>query len=152
MTHPVRHGRAGLSAALHELDDLRTRMDQLMHAVFPVGGYPEFGAGEPWAPPADVVDTEDAYLVELELPGVDKDRITVEVAEGELDVHGETEEKEHTGVVRRHTRRTGRFDYRTTLPPDSDTEHVSADLTSGVLTVRVPKAGTGKAHRVEITG
>ncbi|WP_407109674.1 Hsp20/alpha crystallin family protein [Streptomyces sp. DSM 116494] len=152
MTHPVRHGRGGLSAALHELDDLRTRMDQLMHAVFPIGGYPESGTGEPWAPLADIMDTEDAYLVELELPGVNKDQITVEVAEGELDIHGEIKEKEHTGVVRRHTRRTGQFDYRTTLPPNSDTEHVSADLTSGVLTVRVPKTETGKGHRIEITG
>ncbi|CAM5664169.1 hypothetical protein STENM223S_03499 [Streptomyces tendae] len=83
MTHPVRHGRGGLSATLHELDDLRTRMDQLMRAVFPIGGYPESGTGEPWAPLADIVDTEDAYLVELELPGVDKDQITVEVAEGD---------------------------------------------------------------------
>ncbi|KOT42660.1 heat-shock protein Hsp20 [Streptomyces caelestis] len=152
MTHPVRHSRSGLPAALHELDDLRTRMDQLMHAVFPIGGPLEFGAGEPWAPLADVVDAEDAYLVELDLPGVDKDQVTVEVAEGELGIHGEIEEKEHAGVVRRHSRRTGRFDYRTTLPPNSDTEHVSADLTSGVLTVRVPKTETGKAHRVEITG
>ncbi|OSP33703.1 MULTISPECIES: Hsp20/alpha crystallin family protein [unclassified Streptomyces] len=152
MTHPVRHGRGGLSATLHELDDLRARMDQLMHAVFPIGGYPESGTGEPWAPLADIVDTEDAYLVELELPGVDKDQITVEVAEGELDIHGEIKEKEHTGVVRRHARRMGRFDYRTTLPPNSDTEHVSADLTSGVLTVRVPKTETGRGHRIEITG
>ncbi|MGW1952924.1 Hsp20/alpha crystallin family protein [Streptomyces sp. NPDC001920] len=152
MTHPVRPSRGGLSAALHELDDLRARMDQLMHAVFPVGGYPEFGTAEPWAPPADVVDTEDAYLVELELPGVGKDQITVEVAAGELDIHGEIKEKEQTGVVRRHTRRMGQFDYRTTLPPNADTEHISADLTSGVLRVRVPKTETGKARRIEITG
>ncbi|MET9368831.1 Hsp20/alpha crystallin family protein [Streptomyces griseoflavus] len=158
MTHPVRPGRGGLSAALRELDDLHSRMDQLMRAVFPVGGYPEFGTGtgtgpgEPWAPPADVVDTEDAYLVELELPGVAKEDISVEVADGELGIHGDIKEKEHTGVVRRHSRRTGRFDYRTTLPPNADTERVSADLTNGVLTVRVPRTDTGKAHRVEITG
>ncbi|MET8572896.1 Hsp20/alpha crystallin family protein [Streptomyces sp. NPDC004783] len=127
-------------------------MDQLMHAVFPAGGYPEFGPGEPWAPLADVVDAEDAYLVELELPGVDKDQITVEVAEGELDIHGEIKEKERNGVVRRHTRRMGQFDYRTTLPSNCDTEHISADLTNGVLTVRVPKTETGKEHRIEITG
>ncbi|MEU3253738.1 Hsp20/alpha crystallin family protein [Streptomyces sp. NPDC006997] len=152
MTHPVRHGRHGLPAAWLELDDLRARMDQLMHTVFPGGGYPEFGAAEPWAPLADVVDTEDAYLVELELPGVAKDQITVEVGEGELDIHGEIREKEHTGVVRKQTRRIGQFDYRTTLPPNSDTEHISADLADGVLTVRVPKTERGKAHRVEITG
>ncbi|MFF5313311.1 Hsp20/alpha crystallin family protein [Streptomyces massasporeus] len=152
MTHPARHGRSGLPAALRELDDLRARVDQLMHAAFPGGGTSEFGAAEPWAPLADIEDTEDAYLVELELPGVEKEQITVEVDEGELDIHGDIKEKEHTGVVRRHTRRIGQFDYRTTLPPNSDTEHISADLTNGILTVRVPKTEQGKAHRIEITG
>jgi HSP20 family protein len=129
-------------------------MDQLMHATFPFPGvgFPEFGAAEAWAPLADVEDTDDAYLVELELPGVDKDQITVEVADGELDVHGEIKEKERAGVVRRHTRHIGQFDYRTSLPPNSDTEHISADLTNGVLTVRVPKAERAKPHRIEITG
>ncbi|CAM5446306.1 putative Small heat shock protein C4 [Streptomyces afghaniensis 772] len=60
--------------------------------------------------------------------------------------------KEHAGAVRRHTRRIGQFDYRTTLPPNSDTEHISADLTNGILTVRVLKTEQGKAHRIEITG
>ncbi|SES04730.1 HSP20 family protein [Streptomyces qinglanensis] len=62
------------------------------------------------------------------------------------------QEKERTGTVRRHTRRIGRFDSRTTLPPDSDAEHISAELTDGVLTVNVPKAGKEQAQRIEITG
>ncbi|MET7687737.1 Hsp20/alpha crystallin family protein [Streptomyces sp. NPDC005483] len=87
--------------------------------------------------------------MELELPGVAKDQITVEVAEGELDIHSEIREKEHTGTVRRQTPRIGQFDYRTILPPNSDTEHISADLNNGVLTVKVPKTEKGKAsaHR-----
>ncbi|WP_399029613.1 Hsp20/alpha crystallin family protein [Streptomyces sp. 15-116A] len=115
-------------------------------------GFPEQGAAEAWVPLADVEDTEDAYLVELELPGVDKDQITVEVGEGELDVHGEIKEKERTGVVRRHTRHVGEFGYRTSLPPNSDTEHISADLTNGILTVRIPKAEKARPQRIEISG
>lgn len=152
MTHPARHSRGGLPAALRELEDLRTRVDQLMHAAFPGAGLPGFGTADPWAPLADIEDTEEAYLVELELPGVAKDQITVEVAEGELDVHGEIREKEHTGRVHRQTRHIGRFDYRMILPPNSDTEHISADLADGVLTVKVPKTESGKPQRVEITG
>jgi HSP20 family protein len=90
--------------------------------------------------------------VELELPGMVKDQITVEVAEGEFDVHGEVKQREHTGAVRRHTRRVGQFDYRTTLPPTSGIEHISADLANGVLTVRDPKTEQGKAQCIEITG
>ncbi|MFB8754576.1 Hsp20/alpha crystallin family protein [Streptomyces nigra] len=153
MTRPVRRGRgADPWDPFREMADLRTRMDQLLHATFPVGGYPEFASAETWAPLADVEDTEDAYLVELELPGVEKEQITVEVTDGELDVHGEIKERERTGVVRRQARHIGQFDYRTTLPPNADTEHVSADLTNGVLTVRVPKTGKGGSQRIEITG
>lgn len=102
MTQPVRRGRSAHPVwdPFREIEDLRTRMDRLMHATFPVAGFPEFDTAEVWAPLADVEDTEDAYLVELELPGVEKDQITVEVGESELDVHGEIKEKERTGVVR----------------------------------------------------
>ncbi|MFF8843381.1 Hsp20/alpha crystallin family protein [Streptomyces sp. NPDC015127] len=156
MTLPAHRSRGGVPVGdlFHELHDLRTRMDQLMHSTFPFPGvdFPEPGATGAWAPLADVEDTEDAYLVELELPGVERDQVTVEVTDGELDVHGEIKEKERTGVVRRHTRRMGQFDYRTSLPPNTDTEHISAELTNGVLTVRVPKTKRAKPHRIEITG
>ncbi|MDX3633429.1 MULTISPECIES: Hsp20/alpha crystallin family protein [Streptomyces] len=152
MTLPVRRSRSAVPAwdPFRELEDLHSRMDRLMQSAFPGAG--EFGTPEAWAPLAEVEDTEDAYLVELELPGVSKDQITVEVANGELDVHGKIKEKERTGVVRRHTRHIGQFDYRTSLPPNSDPEHISADLTDGVLTVRVPKAEKSKPQRIEISG
>ncbi|MEV0696005.1 Hsp20/alpha crystallin family protein, partial [Streptomyces sp. NPDC050388] len=80
MTLPAHRGRGSLSGwdPLRELEDLRTRMEQLMHTPFPGRGFPEAGA-EAWAPLADVEDTQDAYLMELELPGVDKEQISVEV-------------------------------------------------------------------------
>ncbi|MFF1278430.1 Hsp20/alpha crystallin family protein [Streptomyces marokkonensis] len=155
MTLPAHRGRGPVSGwdPFRELQDLRTRMDQLMHSTFPFSGkgYPGAGA-EAWAPLADVEDTEDAYLMELELPGVDKDQVTVEVGDGELDIHGEIKEKERTGVLRRQARHVGQFDYRTSLPPNADTEHITAELTNGVLTVRVPKTHKAEAHRIEITG
>ncbi|KUL22196.1 Hsp20/alpha crystallin family protein [Streptomyces regalis] len=156
MTLPVRRGRGALPMwdPFREIEDLRTRMDQLMRSTFPFpgAGFLEAGKAEMWAPLADVEDTEDAYLVELELPGVEKDQLTVEVAEGELDVHGEIKEKERTGVVRHHARHIGQFDFRTSLPSNCDTEHISADLTNGVLTVRVPKAERARPQRIEISG
>ncbi|MFI2907492.1 Hsp20/alpha crystallin family protein [Streptomyces sp. PDY-4] len=155
MTHPVHRGGGPVSGwdPLRELADLRTRMDQLMHATFPFpgSGFAE-SRGRTWAPPADVEDTGDAYLMELELPGVDKDEITVQVVDGELDVHGEIKEKERTGVLRRQTRHVGQFDFRTSLPPNADTGHITAELTRGVLTLRVPKAEQAQPHRIEISG
>ncbi|WP_328707322.1 Hsp20/alpha crystallin family protein [Streptomyces mexicanus] len=54
-------------------------------------------------------------------------------------------------MLRRSTRRTGRFEYRAALPGDINPENVEATLDSGVLTVKVPKAETTKPHRIEIT-
>ncbi|MEV0696261.1 Hsp20/alpha crystallin family protein, partial [Streptomyces sp. NPDC050388] len=84
MTLPAHRGRGSLPGwdPLRELEDLRTRMEQLMHSTFPFPGrgFPEAAAEEgAWAPLADVEDTQDAYLMELELPGVDKEQISVEV-------------------------------------------------------------------------
>ncbi|WP_326756180.1 Hsp20/alpha crystallin family protein [Streptomyces hirsutus] len=156
MSHPARRSRGPLSGwdAFRELEDLRSRMEYLMHSTFPFPGddFSEAGTAGTWTPPADVEDTGDAHVVELELAGADKDRINVEVSDGELVVHGEIEERERTGVVRRHTRHVGRFHYRTALPTNADTERISAELTNGVLTVRVPRTGKGTQRRIEITG
>lgn len=55
------------------------------------------------------------------------------------------------GVLRRSTRRTGRFDYRVSLPSDADAEHVDASLHDGVLRVRVAKNAEVRPRRIPIT-
>ncbi|MEW2135584.1 Hsp20/alpha crystallin family protein [Streptomyces sp. NPDC005409] len=92
-----------------------------------------------------------AYVLGLELPGLRRDQVTVEVLDAELAVHGETREKERTGVVRRQTRRVGQSDYRMSLPADADADRISADLSHGVLTVRTPRAVSGTSRRIEVT-
>ncbi|WP_430741913.1 Hsp20/alpha crystallin family protein (plasmid) [Streptomyces sp. P13-3-3] len=154
MTQPVRRDRGQISgwAPLREFEELQARMDQLMQTTFPFPARPLSEIGEePWAPLADVEDTEDAYVMELELPGVRKNDVTVEVTDGELDIHGEVKDKERTGVLRRRTRRIGRFGYRTTLPRNADTEKITADLAHGILTVRVPKVSQATPRRIEIS-
>jgi HSP20 family protein len=105
-----------------------------------------------WAPLADVTETDEAYLVEVELPGVRRDDITVDLAGTELSISGEVEEKERQGLFRQRTRRVGQFAYRVTLPRDVDADKIQADLADGVLTVRVPKTEAAKPRRIAING
>ena len=70
---------------------------------------------------------------------------------GDLVISGEITSSERGGVLRRATRRQGRFEYRTMLPADADPDQVSASLADGVLTVRVAKAETARPRRIEIT-
>jgi HSP20 family protein len=67
-----------------------------------------------------------------------------------LTVSGEYKEQEREGTLRHRTRRVGMFTFRVNLG-DVNAEGVTAELTDGVLTVRVPKAEKAKPHRVEIT-
>jgi HSP20 family protein len=156
MTLPVRRQRASRLAELGvpgwardpiaEFDDLFNRMGRLLESA--VGPAAERMA---WAPLADMYETDDGYVVEADLPGVKRDDIDVEINERELVVTGELKEREREGVLRRGTRRTGRFEYRVMLPTDVKTEEISATLTEGVLTLAVPKAEPAKARHIEIT-
>jgi HSP20 family protein len=104
-----------------------------------------------WTPPVDVEETDDAWVFEVELPGAKRDDIQVEVGDAELIISGKVEERERTGVVRRRTRRSGSFDYRTTLPAGVDAGRVEARFENGVLTVRVPRPERAKTRRIKIT-
>jgi HSP20 family protein len=144
------HGRT--VDPLRELAALQHRMSLLMHnmlgAPFSADLLPS--ATGSWTPLADVRETEDGYLVEIDVPGVKRKDLTVEIAGTELRVTGEIVEKEKVGWLRHRTRRVGQFSYHTQLPADIDAEHISADLVDGVLTVRVPKTEAAKPRRITI--
>ncbi|GAA2656119.1 Hsp20/alpha crystallin family protein [Streptomyces vastus] len=133
---------------LAEFDDLFSRFGNLLETTVGGGLAPTAGA---WAPAADVSETDDAYLIEIDLPGVKRDDIDIEMGERELTIRGEFKERERAGVLRRGTRRTGRFEYQAVLPGEINAEGVNASLADGVLTVNVPKAEAAKPRHIEIT-
>lgn len=133
---------------LGEFEDIYERMGQLMTMAFGDSGLPRI-TDVPWSPLADVSETDDAYLVHVELPGVSKDQVDVQLQDRELVISGEISESED-GRRRRGSRRTGRFEYRTNLPGDVKADQVSAKLADGVLTVTVPKSEAAKPRRIEV--
>jgi HSP20 family protein len=132
-----------------ELEEMRDRMDRLFTDVLGSSGSQ---GPVVWAPPVDLEEADDAWVVEADLPGVKKGDVTVELRDGELAIHGEVKERERTGVLRRRTRRTGEFDYRVMLPGDVDDEHIAAELNDGVLNVRIPKPQRAQPRRIEVKG
>jgi HSP20 family protein len=129
-----------------ELQELQEQTAQLLQQVMPSGAAPV----QPWNPDVDIVETEDAWIVEAELPGAQAEDVHVEVHDGELTMHGEIVEKERAGIVRRRTRRVGEFEYRVTLPGQVDSENPQARLHDGILEVRVPKAERAQAREIPI--
>ncbi|MGI5125365.1 Hsp20/alpha crystallin family protein [Pseudonocardia sp. CA-107938] len=133
-----------------EFTELHDQMGRLLEEAFgPIGAGGVFGSG--WLPAADVEETGDAYVVEVELPGVQREDVSVEFGGGELAVTGEVKERERVGFLRKRTRPVGRFDFRVALPAEVQEEQVTASLTDGVLTVRVPKAEHARQRRIPIS-
>ena len=148
-SHALRPSGDGRSFdPVREIERLQQHMNQLVDAV--LGGDPFGGEVGAWTPLADVSETEDAYFVEIELPGANRKDLTVEIAGTQLRVTGEIVAKEKAGWLRHRTRRVGQFAYHTLLPSEVDSDHVSADLANGVLTVRVPKTETAKPRRIPV--
>lgn len=149
MALPVRRGTdVARWDPLRELAELDTRMSQLFESAFTTLTN---RATALWSPAVDVEETDAAYVVEAELPGIKEDDVDVQLANNVLSIHGEVKERERTGVLRRKTRRTGEFDYRMTLPADVDPDKVTATLRDGVLRVEVAKAEAVQPRRIQIT-
>jgi HSP20 family protein len=132
-----------------DLEELQALTQQLMEGFLPAGGERD---GVAWVPPVDIEETEDAWVVEAELPGVDRKDVNVDVDGSELTISGEIKDRERQGILRRRTRRVGRFEYRVTLPGEIDADGVDASLDNGVLKLRVPKPERARPHRIEIKG
>jgi HSP20 family protein len=133
-----------------EFEDIYDRMGQLVNLAF--GDVTPAQIMEmPWVPAADLSETDDSYVVRVELPGVRKDQLDLQLQDRELVITGEvTHEQE--GRRHRSNRPAGRFEYRTMLPGDVKSEAVSAQLADGVLTVTVPKSEAARPRHIEISG
>jgi HSP20 family protein len=152
MALPVRRTETGSRPLqrwepFRELEQLHEQMGRLMETAWsPING----GNGGSWMPLADIEETDDAWIVEAELPSVNRDDVNVELRDDELVITGEIKEKERKGILRRRTRRTGQFEYRVTLPGQPNEEGIEASLQKGVLTVRVPKAQQERPRRIDV--
>jgi HSP20 family protein len=128
-------------------------MGQIINTFFRPFSAPYGDQTPVWVPAADLEETDDAYIVSLELPGVQRDDISIELRDNnEVRISGEVKERERTGTLRRQTRRTGQFEYVMTLPGDVDPEKVDATLHDGVLDIRLGKAAAGQPRQIQIKG
>jgi HSP20 family protein len=120
-----------------EFEDLYQRMSQLLDGAFD-GWQPTIQA---WAPHADLSETDQAYVAEIELPGVARDDTSGEFRDSSSGTHGR---------ALRRGRRSGQFEYRVLLPGHAEADQVTAALADGVLAVTVPNTETDKPHRIPV--
>jgi HSP20 family protein len=137
---------------LSELDAVNARMRRFLDETFGGLGWAAALLAEPagWTPPVNIEEQDDAYVVEAELPGVKREDVNIEVVGNELSITGEIKEQERKGILRKETRRVGRFEYRVTLPEQVDPDGIDAKLNDGVLSVRIPKSQAAQRRRIEV--
>jgi len=104
-----------------------------------------------FVPALDVRETEDGYLVLVDLPGIKSEDVAVELIDQVLTISGSRAPVE-TGEAQRLERPSGSFVRRLTLPKGVDSEKVMAEYKEGVLEVRIPKRAEAKPKRIAISG
>jgi HSP20 family protein len=131
--------------------ELQDRLSQLVTGMF--GDVSIGDSRRPiWSVPADIEETDDAYILDVDVPNVRPEDVDVELNDNELRISGEFRRRERTGIPRRQTRRVGEFEYVIALPGQLDPERVDASLSDGVLTMRVGKASASRARRIQVKG
>jgi len=94
-----------------------------------------------WMPSVDMRETNDAIVVEAELPGIDPRDVQVEYDDDVLTIRGRTEERhEERGMT---SRRSGSFLRRLPIPPGVDINKADGSCKNGMLTIRLPRTHRG---------
>jgi len=101
-----------------------------------------------WTPAADIYETEENYLIAIDLPGVSREALEINVDDNRLVVKGARIVEEST--KQRTERPSGKFLRTFTVPGSVDQAQIGAEYKEGVLQVRLPKRKEQKSKRVQI--
>jgi HSP20 family protein len=135
-----------------EWETLQHEMNRLFERALPTLFGHEMETTEARWPRLDVRETETAYVVETDLPGMTAEAITVEAEGPYVVVKGErrAEHEAGEGEAKRTERAFGTFYRRVALPETAKLEEAEARYVNGVLTVTVPKGEAAKAKAITV--
>lgn len=123
-----------------------TDLDQELERFFDV-----FSKADNFAPAFEILDEDKSYIVGLDVPGLKKDDIDIEVKDNHLIVTGERKSDKHNVNVLRSERRYGRFSRVFGLPQNLDTESIDARYENGVLSIHLPKEEKSQPRKIKIS-
>jgi len=136
----------------HDLTSLQERINRLLEEAFPRAGESEDRGAGIWRPLVDILDTETAIVIEVEVPGIDKDDISIDLKENVLTIKGERKQqadRQDENYYQRE-RRFGWFQRTFTLPGYVQPESIKATFKQGVLKIEIPKPEERKPKQITI--
>jgi HSP20 family protein len=108
-------------------------------------------AGRGWALPLDVFTTDDGFVIEAALPGLDPDAVTVTVLGNQVAISGEFPAAPEGRSYLFRERPVGRFERTVTLPTDLDADKAEAHYAHGLMRLTVPKAESARPRRIALS-
>jgi HSP20 family protein len=96
----------------------------------------------------NVRDDDDAYILSALVPGIKSDELNIQVLEDVVRIEGEYKMDESNYLIRELP--NGSFVRTLRLPAPIDADHVDADITDGVLTLRLPKSESARPKQIKI--
>lgn len=105
-----------------------------------------------FAPACEILEADDHYWMSVDLPGLRKEDIKIEMSDNTLSVSGERkrEHTEKTQKVQRYEKSYGFFKRSFALPTSIQTDQVEARYENGVLELYLPKVQAAKPRQIEI--
>lgn len=139
-----------------DLRNLQREVDRVFDSFFrPKRESDEDSTSAMWSPRVDLAETDDAYHIHVDVPGMRKEDIDISFQNGELTVSGErraeTSETDEKRNYMRVERSYGRFYRSFALPNTVDIDKIEANYENGVLNISVPKAEEQKPRRIEVS-
>jgi HSP20 family protein len=130
-----------------------TQMSQMLARALGLQGQPQgSGTATAWAPALDISERKDAYLVTVELSGVEAEDLEITLEDGLLTIQGERHFAHDSSEQQFHRveRRYGAFRRSITLPAQVQAEQIEASFDNGVLQIVVPKMEEATPKRIQI--
>jgi len=117
-----------------ELEELREQFSKLLNAQ-------ETQRDIAFVPTVNTREADDAYYIEVDLPGIEKEDININVDENTLTISGERKVKEEHKEDNFYKVESvyGKFERSFSLPEDVDTDKIEAEHKNGVLEIKIPK-------------
>lgn len=138
---------------LQDLMVLQDRMNRLFEDATQRRSQADAGAGDEferadWTPASDIYETESGYLIAMDLPGIDREALEIDINENRLVVKGTraiAESRQH-----RSERPRGKFFRTYSVPASVDQGRIAAEYKDGVLQISLPKRTEQKPKKIDI--
>lgn len=137
---------------MRDFDSMFDRMTRLLYSGYRQEMEDKDQYMSDWSPVTDIYETKDEYVFKVEVPGMNKEDVKVEVKDDNLWISGERKENKEIKQDDYHRveSRIGKFSRSFRLPNGIDQEKIEASMNNGILELKVPKPETKKPKAISI--